>query len=75
MKKVHFGVPFVVTYHLTLKVLGKIIHKNLNLSLRNEDALTPVPMVCLRIARKLSNYLVTAKLYPLERIVGSRKCN
>ena len=50
MKKVHFGVPFVVTYHLRLKVLGKIIHKNLNLSLRNEDALTPVPMVCLRIA-------------------------
>ena len=32
------------------------------------------PMVSFRSARKLSSYLVRAKLYPLERRVGSYKC-
>ena len=35
---------------------------------------TPKPMVSFRSARKLSSYLVRAKLYPLERKVGSFKC-
>ena len=34
-----------------------------------------VPMVSLWAAQKLSSYLVRAKLYPLERSVGSFKCN
>ena len=34
---------------------------------------TPKPMVSFRSARKLSSYLVRAKLYPLERKVGSFK--
>ena len=34
---------------------------------------TPCPMVSFRGARKLSSYLVRAKLYPLERSVGSFK--
>ena len=33
------------------------------------------PMVSFRSARKLSSYLVWAKLYPVERKVGSCKCN
>ena len=32
------------------------------------------PMISFRSARKLSSYLVTAKLYPIERRVGSFKC-
>ena len=35
---------------------------------------TPQPMVSYRSARKLSSYLVRAKLYPIERKVGSCKC-
>ena len=35
---------------------------------------TPKPMISFRSARKLSSYLVRAKLYPTERIVGSYKC-
>ena len=32
------------------------------------------PIVSYRSARKISSYLVRAKLYPLERKVGSEKC-
>ena len=35
---------------------------------------TPGPMATFRSARKLSSYLVRAKLYPIKRIVGSIKC-
>ena len=36
---------------------------------------TPKPMISFRSARKLSSYLVRAKLYPTERTVGSYKCS
>ena len=36
--------------------------------------ITPSTMVSYRSARKLSSYLVRAKLYPLERKRGSYKC-
>ena len=36
---------------------------------------TPPPMVSYRSARKLSSYLVRAKLCPLERKRGSYKCD
>ena len=39
-----------------------------------ERIFTPQPVVSYRSARKLSNYLVRAKLYPIERKVGSCKC-
>ena len=35
---------------------------------------TPKPMISFRSTRKLSSYLVRAKLYPTERTVGSYKC-
>ena len=35
---------------------------------------TPKPMVSFRSSRKISSYLVRAKLYPIERTVGSFKC-
>ena len=82
MKKVNFresrsktksaiGVPFVVTYHPRLKTLGKIIHENLNLLYMNDEVkgtFTPGPMVSFRTSRKLSSYLVRAKLYPLKEL-------
>ena len=88
MKKVKFGksgkkiksatgVPFVVTYHPRLRALNKIISENLNLLYMNDEVkntFTPGPMVSFRASRKLSSYLVRAKLYPLKRNVGSRKC-
>ena len=43
----------------------------------NEDVknvFTLAPMISFRSARKLSSYLVRAKLYPLERTVGSVQC-
>ena len=36
---------------------------------------TPGPMISFRSSRKLSSYLMRAKLYPTERVVGSFKCN
>ena len=36
---------------------------------------TPKQMVSFGSARKIRDYLVRAKLYPLEQNVGSRKCN
>ena len=76
-KKREKGVPFVVTYHPILNSLSKIIRDNMYLLNMNEEVrktFSPGPMVSFRSARKLSSYLVRAKLYPLERKVGSSKC-
>ena len=72
------GVPFVVTFHPKLTFLAKKIKelsKYLHLDLEVKAVFTPVPMVSFRSARKIKDYLVRAKLYPLQRNVGSRKCN
>ena len=76
-RKIEKGVPFVVTYHPLLKRLPTIIHRNLYLLYMNEECkrvFTPGPMVSFRGTRKISSYLVRAKLYPLGRTVGSKKC-
>ena len=80
MKKVNFpscnkvqrkkskGIPFVVTYHPLLKQLEGILRRNkylLNMNAEVKQTFTPVPMV---------SYLVRAKLYPIDRIVGSKGC-
>ena len=72
------GIPLVVTYHPLLKSLSKIISKNLHLLYMDEEVkrvFTPGPMISFRSSRKLSDYLVRAKLYPTETVVGSFKCN
>ena len=38
------------------------------------NVFTPEPMATFRSARKLSSYLVRAKLYLIEQIVGPYKC-
>ena len=70
-------VPFVITYNPSLKNIGRIINQNLYILCINEEVktvFTPAPMISFRSARKLSSYLVRAKLYPLERTVGSVRC-
>ena len=67
------GIPFVATYHPILKNIGNIVRKNLYLLYMNEKAkkvFTPGLMISFCSARKLSSYLVRAKLYPIERTVG-----
>ena len=36
---------------------------------------TPKPMISFRSARKLSNYLLRPKIYPIDRNVRSKNCN
>ena len=70
------GVLFVVTYHSSLNCLSRIINVNLNILHMSRQAkviFSPGPMVSFRSARRISSYLVRAKLYPLERSVGSRQ--
>ena len=76
-KKGEKGVPFVVTYHPLLSKLFSMIHRNLYLLYMNQkvkNVFTPGPTVSYRSARKISSYLVRAKLYPLESKVDSEKC-
>ena len=66
-----------MTYHPILNSLNKIIRDNmylLNMSEKDRRIFSTEPMVSFRSARKLSGYLVRAKLYPLQRKVGSSKC-
>ena len=64
--------------HPLLKSLSEIVSKNLYLLYMVEEvkrAFTPGPMISFRNSRKLSSYLVRAKVYPTERVVWSFKCN
>ena len=72
-----FGVLFVITYHPKLKKVAQIMKKLEHLLYEDESVkwvFTPSPIVSYCSARKLSNYLVCAKLYPLERKRSSYKC-
>ena len=63
-----------MTYHPKLKSINKIIIKYLDLPYMDKEVkrvFTPKLVISFRSARKLSSYLVTAKLYPTERTVGS----
>ena len=66
-------VPLVITFHPLLKDFVNLINKNLNLLHMDQEAqrvFTAGPMMTFCGARKLSSYLVGAKLYQLERTVG-----
>ena len=71
------GVPFLVTYHPLLNSLYGIIRKNLhllNMDQRVKQVFSSQRIVFFRSTHKSSSYLVRAKLYPLERRMGSCKC-
>ena len=66
------GILLVITYHSLDKDFGCVIRNHLYilyLSKEVKEIFTPGPMVSFRGARKLESYLVTAKLYPIERSV------
>ena len=71
------GVPLVVTCYRSLNCLSKTIRDNLHLLYMNDEVkklFSPKLIISFRSAWKLSSYLVRAKLYPIERTVGSFKC-
>ena len=71
------GVPFVVTYHRRVKKLGKLIKDLLPFLYNDEEVqnvFSPPPMVSYRSARKIKDYIVRSKLYPLKRNVVSGGC-
>ena len=49
--------------------------KDLHIDLEVKGVSTPRPIASFRIARKINDYLLRAKIYLLEQNVGSRKCN
>ena len=72
------GILLVITYHTLLKDFGKVINKHLHLLHMNDGvkkAFSTVPMMSFQGERKLSSYLVRAKLFPIERSAGSFQCN
>ena len=71
------GVCLVATYHPLLQNIGRIFHRHLDLLYTDQEVervFTPGPMASFRSARKISSDFIRAKLYPLERHVGSFKC-
>ena len=60
-KNLESGIPFVTTYHPKVKGLGKMIGDLL-------------PIVSYRSAKKIKDYIVRSKLYPVERKVGYQGC-
>ena len=76
--KTQKGISLVVTYHPLLKSLDSIVNNNIYLLHMDQEVkktFAPQPMVSYQSARKLSSYLVRAKLYPIERKVGLCKSN
>ena len=74
-------VPFVVTYHPGLPNIGGILkelHPLLSLSNRCKQAIHDLPMMAFRRPKSLKDYLVHAKLRPLDQDFlvtrGTHKC-
>ena len=73
--------PFVVTYHPGLPNIGGILkelHPLLSLSNRCKQAIHDLPMMAFRRPKSLKDYLVHAKLRPLDQDFlgtrGTHKC-
>ena len=66
-----------VMYHPLLKSISAIFDMNLSVFWMDKEVkevFTPWPMVSFLSACKLSSNFIRAKLYHLERTVGSYKC-
>ena len=71
------GVTLVITFHHKFKPIRQMLKSTCIYYIwikRQKNVFTPGPMATFRSAPKLSSYLLRAKLYPIERIVGSHKC-
>ena len=70
--------PLVFTNHTLLKELGKIVEKHLcplQMIKTVKQIFSLDPMVLFPEGIKFANYLLRAKLYPLERLAGAFKCH
>ena len=68
------GIP----YHPRIQDLSSLIKRNLQYLYADQEVkkvFTPAPFVSFRSARNLKSFLVRSKVYPLERKIGSEKCN
>ena len=66
-----------MTYHPKVRAVGQFMKKLQHLLYQDQTVkrvFTPPPMISYHSARKISSYLVRAKLYPLQRKTGSYKC-
>ena len=66
-----------MSYHPKVKKLGNLIKDLLPFLYSDEEVpkvFSPPPMVSYRSARKIKDYIVRSKLYPLERNVGCGGC-
>ena len=78
MQEKETGISLVTTYHPRLKDLSSLIKRNLQYLYADQEVkkvFTPAPFVSFRSARNLKSFLVRSKVYPLDRKVGSEKCN
>ena len=76
-KNLESGIPFVTTYRPKVKELWKLIRDLLPFLYSDEEVqknFSCLPIVSYRSARKMKNYIVRSKLYPVERKVGCRGC-
>ena len=68
-------IPFVARYHLKVKDLGKLIKDLIPLIYSDEEVgKVFLPIASYRSARKIKDYIVRSKLYPVERSVGCPGC-
>ena len=70
-------IRFVGTYHLNVEDLGKLIKDLLTFLYSDEEVekvFSPPPIASYSIVRKIKDYIVRSKLYPVERCVGCRGC-
>ena len=71
-------VPVVVTYNSNFKNLSFLIRKNLQFLYGDPETnrvFTPARFLSFRSVRSFKSFLARSKVYPLERKVGSAKCN
>ena len=71
------GLCLVATYHPLFQSIDRIFRRHLDLlyiDQKIERVFTTGPMPSFCSARKISSYLVRAKLYPLEQCVCFFKC-
>ena len=76
-KNLKSDIPFVTTYQTKAKELGKLIRDFLPFLYSNgevQKVFSPPPIVSYRSVRKIKDYLVRSKLYPVERKVGCQRC-
>ena len=72
------GIPFGTTYHPKVKELWKLIRDLLPFLHSDGEVqkfFSPPPIVSYRSARKIKDYVVISKLYPVERKVGCQGCD